>query len=54
MDFDLIREYAWDAGFTLTVLVLIYGVLYGVDHLTKQLKHRLLKLNLRNVKVFGL
>ncbi len=54
MDFEFIKEYASDVGIALIILGTILGILYQLDLLTKWIKGRLLRLKLRNLKLFGL
>ena len=54
MDFELIKEYAYDTGIALVIIGVILSILYLIDFLTKQLKSRILKLKFKNVKLFGL
>ena len=53
-DFNLIREYALNAGIALALLAIIYLVLYAIDHFTRRLKILILKLDLKNVRLFGI
>ena len=54
MDFELIKEYSYNIGLALVLLAFIYLVLYLVDYFIKRFKNRLLKLKLKNLKLFGL
>ena len=53
-DFNLIREFALNAGIALALLAIIYLVLYAIDHFTRRLKILILKLDLKNVRLFGI
>ena len=53
-DWDLIRGYAYNTGLALLLLAFVSAGLYLIDRLTKYLKQRLLQLNLRSLKLFGL
>ncbi len=54
MNFELIKQYVYDTGIALVILGLILSILYLIDFLTKKLKYRVLKLKLKNLKLFGL
>jgi len=54
LNIELIKEYAYSAGIALVLLALIFLFLYLIDHFTKKLKSRLLNLNLKSLKLFGL
>ena len=54
VDLNQLKEYAYNAGLALAVAVIIYLFLYLVDYLIKKLKKRLLSLNLKSFRLFGL
>lgn len=56
MDFDpiLLREFAYNAGIGLALLLVVYGILYLLDNLATRIKRRLLGLNLQDLKLFGI
>jgi len=53
-DLDLIKEYGYNAGLAVALLLLIFLVLYLIDYFIKRLKMRLMNLNLKSLKIFGL
>ena len=48
------KEYAYDALLGLILLLLILAVLSLIDYIFKRLKKRLLGLNLKTIRIFGL
>lgn len=54
IDFNLLKEYAYNAGLAVAVAAIIYLFLFLVDYLIKKLKKRLLGLNLKSLRLFGL
>ena len=54
VDLNQLKEYAYNAGLALAVAVIIYLFLYLVDYLIKKLNKRLLSLNLKSFRLFGL
>ena len=53
-DLSLIQEYAVEIGLSIGLLIFVYLALWLFDYLATQLKHRILKLNLRSFSIFGI
>ena len=53
-DYDVLKEYAFELGLTLGMIVFVLLGLYFIGYITKWVKRKLLNLNLKSLKVFGL